>query len=311
MKKAVLYISIIAGFVLLGLWGGYKLANRPAGTVIHVTEDTPPEQISKLTSALKTEGKNVVLAVGSQSISGKFNIYTAKDIHHLPAVIDSDAINFLWVDMLKPDEKPEVLRPFDVIVVKNMPAYSHLKAINVRTAFIPEAIDIADSESILSTERAMFWGDGKEFSLSLMLAGKEPISLDVFGADFEGKWPHEEIKGIEPSAEDLRSHPLVLADQREEEIELQSINYRIIKIIENGGVPYVRYNPAIEKLFGEAVPMYYNELEFKEKLERLLQNPSEIEERRKAIKHIAKHWNCQSQARKFIELFEIMDKKRR
>ena len=311
MKKAFIYFSILACLALGGLWGAYKFVFHPAEIVIHVRENEPSEQINKLMSALKKEGKDVVLAVGAQNTSGTFNLYTAADIDHLPAVVDAEAINFLWIDRLKSDANPEPLRPFDVIVVKNMPAYKHLKATNVRTAFIPEAIDIADTESALAAERPMFWGDGKEFSVSLLLAGGAKVQVDVYGEGFEGKWPREEIRGTSPEPAEFRRHPLVLADQSDEEIVIQSLNPRILKIIENGGVPFVLYNPVFEKLFGKAVPMYFNGDEFMPKLQQLLQNYEEIEKRRNAIRHLSNRWNSHSQALKFMELFEIMDKKRR
>ena len=316
MKKVFLYFSLLMGVTLLGYWEFNKLIIKAHHNmnyaVIYVTEDIPLKQANKLKAALEKEGKNVsISAAYPQHISGKFNIYMAANIQNLPEVSAPNAINFLWIDTLKADENPEKLRPFDVIIVKNMPAYEHLKAINVRTAFIPDAIDITDTETIISADKAMFWGEGKEFSTALLLAGSENMALDVYGADFEEKWPLDEIKGIEPTANDFRSHPLALIDQNDKEIIAQTLNPRLIKIIESGGLPYVRYNPAIEKLFGDAIPFYYNGNEFREKLEKILRNPTEILERREAVKHISQRWNSRSQAKKIIELFEIMDKKRR
>ncbi len=315
MKKTLLYFSIMMGLALLGYREIYKLAgnaHRDMGyAVIHVSENKPAQQMIKLQEAFKKEGKNISFSIRPNRSSGKFNIYTATDIQHLPEVADQSAINFLWIDKLKSDESPEKLRPFDVIVVKNMPAYQHLKAVNVRTAFIPDAVDVKDSEKASQTERTMFWGDGNEFSVSLSMAGHEKIKLDVYGIGFEGQWPIDEIKGTMPSETDFRSHPLVLVDQSDEDILHQTINPRIMTILENGGIPYLRYNPAIEKLFGKMVPMYHNDNEFQEQLKYLPAHLFEIEERRAAIKHLAKRWNSHSQARKFIELFEIMDRKRR
>ena len=314
MKKTLLYFSIMMGLALLGYWKIYKLADKAHRdmryAVIHVTENKPAEQMIELQKAFEQEGKHISFSIRPDRSSGKFNIYTAADIQHLPEVTDPSAINFLWIDKAAADEDPEKLRPFDVIVVKNMPAYGHLKAINMRTAFIPDAINIADTTEAEQHNRAMYWGDGKEFSLSLLLAGEKEMSLDIFGTGFEGLWPTDEIKAVSPLETDFRSHPLVLTDQRDEEIANETLNARIIKIIESGGVPYVRYNPGIEKLFGEAVPMYYNGPEFGKKMEALLQNPAELAKRRKAIRRLAQLWKSNSQDRKFIELFEIMDKKR-
>ena len=82
-------------------------------------------------------------------------------------------------------------------------------------------------------------------------------------------------------------------------------------IIENGGMPYIRYNNGVAKIFGNKLPMYVNEQEFLPKAQMFLNNPALVSENREALRQIAHNWNSQSQARKFAEILEIMKKKMR
>lgn len=277
---------------------------------VNVTQSELNTSAEKLKEALELEGRKVILSYEGAPQSGEFNLYLAEDIFHLPVVADKTAINFLWLDKLKDNTNPELLRAFDVIVVKNMPAFSYLKAINVRTAVIPNAIDIKKVTSDING-KAMFFGDGDVYSLSLNIAGANRISLDVFGKNFRGRWPLKEVKGESPTPDMMKNYSLALVDQTDEDVKEEVISSAIVTILENGGLPFIRYNPAVEKLFGRAVPMYHDEAEFKSQLDFLLSHPEELIKRRKAIAEIAKEWSSREQAKKFIELFEIMERKRR
>lgn len=317
MKKVLLSLGIL---VLLALCGVYWLSrvmgeaqqNRFGG-IIHIktAQNQPNAAEEKLKTALEKEGRKVILSYNAKHNSGDWFIYTAENVDNLPKVIDSNAINFLWIDKIEDNENPELLRPYDVIVTKSISAFSYLKSINVRTAFIPNAIDIKDNVNISTNGKAMFWGDGNIYSIALAHAGYHGMSLDVFGKNFAGRWPLNEVKADKPLPADFGAYSLVLVDQKDEDIRKAVTPSEIITIIENGGLPFIRYNPAVEKLFGEAVPMYHNSAEFKPKLEFLLAHSEELAERKEAIKNISHGWSSQGQAKKFIELFEIMEKKRR
>jgi hypothetical protein len=83
-----------------------------------------------------------------------------------------------------------------------------------------------------------------------------------------------------------REYSLVLIDQSEEDISRDIVNNKLLKIIENGAIPFVRYNPGIINMFGDAIPMYYNPEHFKFELDRLLKSPQELKERFNIIANI-------------------------
>ena len=181
---------------------------------------------------------------------------------NLPEVADRNAINVLWLPMVQGSDDAARLRPFDVVVVKSMAAFGHLKAINVRTAYIPDAINIKNPATSRPNGKAMFYGDKRGFSLPLYLAGRADMSVDVYGKGFENVWPNDEIMPDTPQPEDFQTYSAVLLDQSDEAVRDELVSPQVIEVIENGGLPYLRFNSGIYKIFGEALPMYGNEQEF-------------------------------------------------
>lgn len=57
--------------------------------------------------------------------------------------------------------------------------------------------------------------------------------------------------------------------------------------------------------------MYGNVQEFAAGLRELEQNPALVQQRRAALRETAKQWDSVSQAQKFVEIFAIMQQKRR
>ena len=316
MKKII--FTIIAFIIICG--GGYyfSVANSLTASVqdngeaiyLNAQDMGTYSKMQKLAAALEKNGKKVVLSGKESFKSGLFNLYAASDIHNLPKVLDSKAINLLWIPNVI-DDMPEILRPYDVIVVESMGSFTHLKAINVRTAFIPPAVDMRYKKAYHPSKNyPMFYGDNDTgFSLSLYLAGPTDLRVDVYGNGFSGYWSESELIAPTATGSDFRHYPLVMVDQSEDNIKDEVVNAKIIEIIEQGGLPYVRYNPGIAKMFGEAVPMYMTQDEFLPEIKRLLNAPNELKERLDAIRRIANSWNSDSQAKKFIELFDVMKKK--
>ncbi len=267
--------------------------------------------VRELSQAMEKSGYRTVLADKNSFASGNFNLYIAQDINHLPMVADKNAINVLWIPGIEETASPAPLRPFDVIVVKSISTFNHLKAINVRTAYIPDAFNIKEKNKLPLNGFAMFYGDNNGFSLSLYLAGRQNMTVDIYGKGFEKVWPANEIKQDFPALDDFARYAVVLIDQSDETVRDEQILPQIIEIIENGGIPYLRFNNGVYKIFGEALPMYQNEAEFIAGLKELQQNPMKTEQIRTQLKQISQDWNSLSQAKKFIEIFTIMANKRR
>ena len=304
MKKVILYIVVI----ILCAIGGY-ISFTPKYTkaetiYLNANDEVSFKNLQKLATALNKEGYRTVLSEKNNFKSGLFNLYMANNnqLGSLPIVSDRKAINLLWLPTVA-ENQPEPLRAYDVIVVKSFAAFSHLKAVNMRTAYIPEAIDIDVVDKNTPNGKVMYYGDKGDFSLSQYLADNAKLSFDTFGKGYDNFIKEN------PNSKDFTAYSLVLVDQSDEEIAQEQINNRILTVLKEGGLPYVRYNNGIAKIFGNALPMYANEQEFLPKAQIFLNNSTLVEERRSQLYDIAQKWNTQSQAQKIAELFEVMKKK--
>jgi len=319
MKKIV--FLIIAFIIISG--GVYSFYHQEKEAP--VSSDNPSEVIylnaydmtsygkmQKLAAALKNNGRKAILSGKESFKSGLFNLYAVSDTQNMPTILDSKAINILWVPKVVED-MPEVLRPCDVVVVESISSFTHLKAINMRTAYIPPAVDMRyKSAKNPSKNYPMFYGNNDSgFSLSLYLAGPTDLKVDVYGTGFSGYWSEDDIVAETAGAREFQRYPLVMIDQSDEDIRDEVVNAKIIEVIEQGGLPYIRYNSGVAKMFGEAVPMYMTPEEFLPEIRHLLNSPNEIRERKEALWQIANGWSSDSQARKIIELFDVMKKKMR
>lgn len=304
-------ISLILFIFSIFLFYGYRYREAQLAQAIYLNsaDETSFLRLKKLEKALKNAGKTTFISRKNHFMSGKFNIYAAENELNLPTVIDKNAINFLWIPTV-PQDNIEIFRDFDVIVVQNIPSFAYLKAINARTAYIPEAIDIKHKPNDENRKGLMYYGDNNlGFALALYLLGPSNLHIDLFGKGYEDVWRNDEIMKRPAREDDFPRYALVLADQAEEQIRDELINRRVIDIIENGGLPYLRYNSGLAKIFGDDIPMYMNQSEFLPKLQELLAHPESIKTYLNKIYQTAQQWNSSSQAKKFIELFEVMEKK--
>lgn len=302
--------------LLLILSGGlyaffYCIEENRAKICLNANDDVSYQTLEQLKIALKKEGIRAKILKNGAFESSEINVYAAENIDTPPKVIDKSAINFLWIPQFSSSDSLDKLKDFDVIVVKSIPSFAHLRAINVRTAYIPDMVDVSYKQvSDSFSARPMYVGDNEGFSLALYLAGNLNLGVDVYGKGFEGVWPKEEIIGDKPEDNDFSKYAIVLVDQSEEDIRDEIVNKKILRTIEKGGVPFVRFNNGVVKMFGNTVPMYANSDEFKDIYDKLLSKPTEIKSFRERIIKASYDWSSERTAKKFIELFEIMRQKR-
>ena len=332
MKKTyislLVLLSIAITFVLYLLFSGEKsykpifdninfsvigiFKKNPLGEKLYINVEANNDDILykkayNLAKNLRKEGVSVNITPKENHQSGNLNLYVAKDKYHLPDVIDQKSINILLIPYVSSNDNFEIFRKYDVIIVKSISSYSHLKAVNVRTAFIPDAINIKKLKKN-SIYKAMFLGDNKDFSLSLYLAKK--YNFDIYGKN----WAHTEyankVKNETINEDIFSKYAIVLTDQSDEEIDNSIVNDKIISILENGGLPFIRYNQGFKHIFQDSIAMYYNETDFNNKFNELTSDMKTINDLRNIFFENAKKWNDKTVANKFIEIFKIMKLKK-
>ncbi|MBO5441286.1 MAG: hypothetical protein J6A09_01815 [Alphaproteobacteria bacterium] len=312
MKKTIIITLLglfLAGYVFYAFRGHFF--DDKDVIYLNANDEKAYLELQKLKTALKKEGRSVVLSEAGDFKSGEINLYASSKGDELPKVLDLGAINFLWIERLSDMWALEKLKDFDVVVVKNYPLFSHLKAVNVRTAYIPAPVEIAKPDTpFKATGKAAYWGDADGFSLALYLAGKNDFSVDIYGKGFEKLWPKDEIKGGSEDLTDFWAYDFVLVDQSEEDIFDEVVNQKVRQILEGGGVPLVRYNAGLEKILGNGELMYMSDEDFANLYKKILSSPEEVENRRKILAQASQNFNNVSAAKKFIELFDIMTRKK-
>ena len=284
---------------------------NPLGDKLFINVNNQQDSITykkalQLNKYLKKAGVKTEVNHNGNHKSGNINFYITSNIFNLPKVIDKSAINLIWLDYFDANDDFDNLRDFDVVVVKSISSYNHLKAINVRTAYIPDAINISKSNE-KPNKKIMYYGNNDDFSLALYLMQNRKI--DIYGKGWEHTTHRSNIKSSKIDNDDFSKYSFVLIDQTDDEIQKYIVNDKIIEVLSNGGIPLVRYNPGIEKIFGNIVPMYHNEDDFYIKLNNLSKN-NHLEKIRDDIYDISQKWNSQMVANKFIEIFDIMIRKK-
>ena len=317
-KIAICYICLIAICLLMFAFGN-DIANslfkkNPLEDKLYVNFLGAPHTNSykkahKLVKNLRQKGVKTYFNTKDNSKTGNINLYIADTNLDINIAVDNEAINILWIPYVDPNEEYDLYRKFDVVIVKSVPSYSHLKAINVRTAYIPDAFDVKLNDYKYKKDSA-YWGDNTRQSLALSLAKDKKI--DIFGK----KWNHtiyyrKVVKNDNIKLSDFNDYAIVLVDQDDrEDIVKELVNDNIIELISAGFVPFIRYNEGVKAIFKNTIPMYYNPEDFHNKYDNIVNNKNKILNIKENIYNIAKNWSSSSQADKFIEIFSIMQKKR-
>ncbi|MBQ2886688.1 MAG: hypothetical protein IJE43_23475 [Alphaproteobacteria bacterium] len=310
MKKYVILLISVLCIIFVGLYAKYNnfFIDKSIAIYCIVVDDNSIIEAKKICKDISKNNRNAVFS--DINNVGNYNLYVASGYKNLPKNINKDAINILYIPFFDDKDTPELLRDFDVIVVKSASSFGHLKAINVRTAYIPNSIDINEKTEFIPNEEIVYIGNNEDFSLSLYLINNLNKKIDIYGEVKNKNLGKNNIISKNINYSKLKKYNLVLIDQTDEEIIHELVNNRILEIISQGKIPFVRYNPGIKKMFGDAIPMYYNPEHFNFELYRLLKSPNELMQRLEAITKISDIWSSDMRAKKFIELFDIMQKKR-
>lgn len=102
------------------------------------------------------------------------------------------------------------------------------------------------------------------------------IKMHLYGAKWNNKkhYPKEWFKGFFIDYYDLpmfyKTTKIGLNDHREDMAPYRYVSVRVFDILRSGGLCLSDYNPGIEDIFGDAIPMYRNKEELNKKIRELL-----------------------------------------
>jgi hypothetical protein len=299
----VILLALFVGFISLK---SNVFIDKENDIYVIALDDASTDEAKNIYKSIKEEKKSAVLS--RDIVGGNYNFYIASSYKELPHNINKNAINILYIPYFSNKDSAKILSNFDVVVVKSAKSFGHLKAINVRTAYIPNAFDINKNKEDTVSSKIAYVGNDEDFSLALYLIKNAKINIDVIGKIKNKNWDEDKIKS--KSLKNSDEYALILIDQPEEDIAREIVCDRLLKLVSDGHLPFVRFNQGIYSMFGDAIPMYYNEEHFKFELNRLINSSNELKARRDSIRKISESWSAGMRAKKIIELFDIMRKKR-
>lgn len=138
------------------------------------------------------------------------------------------------------------------------------------------------------------------------------MKIDVYGKGWEKLLPQGAnvvFKGKQIKGGDLKhyysSAKIVLNDTHQFMLDNGFIPNRVFDVTASKGFLISDYNEAIEKIYGDAIPMYKNEQEFKELIEYYLSHPEERKEKAERAYEITKNnFNAQKVIGEMIRIME-------
>ena len=130
---------------------------------------------------------------------------------------------------------------------------------------------------------------------SIQYALNTSIELDVYGKGWEKDLPKNDVvhlKGEQIKGDDLKyyysSAEIVLNDTHQFMIDNEVIPNRVFDVTASKGFLISDYNKAIEEVYGDSVPMYKNEREYKKLIDYYLAHPDERKEKAERAYQITK-----------------------
>lgn len=147
--------------------------------------------------------------------------------------------------------------------------------------------------------------------VSVLYAIEYGYDISVYGLEWKGKIPDKYIKGEYIDNNSLNryysSAKIVLSDHPDDLAEMGLVINRLYDASAVGAFVISEYSPYIEKIFGDAIPMYKNKEEFKQLIDYYLAHPDERREKALEAQRITlKNFTHFSVAQKLKQLFETI-----
>ena len=147
---------------------------------------------------------------------------------------------------------------------------------------------------------------------SVKYAMNNGIEIDIYGVNWKDKLTDENrhwLKADQVLNDELKyfysSADIVLNDTREDMIEAGFISNRIFDVTACGGFIISDYIEGIEKIYGDAIPMYKTEEEFVKLIEYYLAHPEERKEKAmRAYEITKKNFGAKEIVAKMIEIMK-------
>ena len=220
------------------------------------------------------------------------------DSYH--AHIDEDRISVIFETL---NYTAKQLKNADIVFTGSKKKNDEYKKIGINSFYVPQFTRLDkfyySPKDELKT-KVLFvgnqWNKGLGLRKSIQYALNSGIELDVYGSGWHELLDNNEnikIRGEQISGDELKhyysSAEIVLNDTHQFMIDNGFISNRVFDVTASQGFLISDYNPAIAEIYGDAIPMYKNEQEFRELIEYYLAHPEERKEKTMRAYEITKN----------------------
>lgn len=224
---------------------------------------------------------------------------------------DSKGKHILYL-LSHPDIVPlDEMSRFNAVACASLPYSEYLKKEGINCFFVPQFTDSEKFFPAPSDEfktKLLFVGNSRGiFRNCVKFALEKNLPITVYGGDWEQFGVKTAGTGIKNTElhKYYSSADIVLCDHWEDMAEKGFIANRIYDASACGAFIISDYVEAIERLYGDSIPMYRNADELKELVDRYLNAPSERKEKAERARKITlKNFNVEKIALQLNELFD-------
>lgn len=229
-----------------------------------------------------------------------------------------NAVNVLYIrdyDMLSQEE----LAPFDGIATSSPDFYSYVMSAGYAALYLPEFTDPSvyyPAPNNALTHNLLYVGDNERHSVAVATALEAKLPVEIFGRFWNGNIDEEYIKGEYIHENELASYfssaKINLVNVTENESRIGVIPARIFDVAASKGFIIAPYNAQIEKVFGDAIPMFKNAEELKELYNKYLKDDAaRAEKAEKAYKIAVAEYNVDAFVQRLNGLVEFLINEKR
>ena len=223
-----------------------------------------------------------------------------------------NAVNVLYIrdyDMLSQEE----LAPFDGIATSSPDFYSYVMSAGYAALYLPEFTDPSvyyPAPNNALSYNLLYVGDNERHSVAVAAALDAKLPIEIFGRFWNGNIDEEYIKGEYIHENELASYfssaKINLVNVTENEARIGIIPARIFDVAASKGFIIAPYNAQIEKVFGDAIPMFKNAEELKELYNKYLKDDAaRAEKAEKAYKIAVAEYNVDA----FVSIINLVSPK--
>lgn len=227
--------------------------------------------------------------------------------------INPKAVNILYIrdyDTLQEEE----LKEFDGIATSSPGLYSYVMSTGYAAVFLPEFTDpsVFYPSPRKELERDLLYvGDNDRHNIAIATAIEAKLPVEIFGRFWVGNVEDENFKGEYIRDEDLGAYfssaKINLVNITENEARIGIIPSRVYDVASSKGFMITPYNEEIEKVFGDAIPMFKNAEELKELYNKYINDPSARAQKAEiAYKIVVSEYNADALAQRLNGLVEFL-----